>query len=375
MSTIELTVRSDAPDPARAVNDALQRLLARMAPLGLAPASLVAMTWEAEHPAAYHPSRRAIDLAMREAISGFAPPIALRPGGPGLVVTARLAEPGEPDPAPAWRGATLAQLARSYSARSQVPDVQAVFESWRVRSAGFVARQARPAIDLVYGPGPNETVDLYYPADCAAKRPLWIFVHGGFWQAMDKDLHAHFAAGMLAAGHAVAVPNYALAPALPLAGIVDQLRRCVRFLHAHADAFGLDADRVHVAGHSAGGHLAAAIASDPATAFVRSSLPVSGLFELEPMRLLPMGRLLGLHGAADVDALSPARHRPAAGCRVAVAVGALEPDGFLQQSDELAAAWRCGDALRVAGRHHFDIVDELADGGPLLELALRTATA
>ena len=374
MAAIELKVRSDVGDPARAVNDAMHQLLARMAPLGLAPASLLAMTWEAEHPAAYHPSRRAIDLAMREAISGFAPPIELRPGGPGLAVTARLAEPAAPDPAPAWRGATLAQLARAYSARGQVADVQAVFESWRSRSAEFVARQRRPAIDLVYGPGPNETVDLFYPAQAATRVPLWIFVHGGFWQAMDKDLHAHFAAGMLAAGHAVAVPNYALAPALPLSGIVDQVSRCTRFLHAHADAFGLDPGRVHVAGHSAGGHLAATIACDPATAFVRSSLPLSGLFELEPMRLLPMSRVLGLHGAADVDALSPARRRPNAGCRVAVAVGALEPDGFLEQSDELAAAWRCGGASRIAGRHHFDVVDELADGGPLLELALRTAS-
>ena len=108
---IRLDARSDETDPARAVNEAMRRLVAQMVPLGLAPADLVAMAWMAEHPAAFHPGRRPIHLAAREAISGFLPPVTLAPGGPGLSVTAMLAAPRPPDPTPVWNGFDAAGLA------------------------------------------------------------------------------------------------------------------------------------------------------------------------------------------------------------------------------------------------------------------------
>jgi arylformamidase len=372
--TLELVVESSDDDPARAVNAALLALLARMAPLGLPPAALTAMTWEADNPAAFDPGRRVIDLAAREAIAGFLPPVTLRPGGPGLRIVATL-DTRRPDPdARIWRDLTLPELARAYAARSQVPDLQAVFETWRARSSAFVATQRRPALDLVYGPGPNETLDLFYPdASRAAGVPLWIFIHGGFWQAMDKNLHGHFGAGMRTAGFAVAVPNYELAPAMDLAGIVDQMRRCALFLHARAATFGIDPEAIHVCGHSAGGHLAAMLASDPRTGFLRSSLPVSGLFDLVPMSLLPMRRLLGLDTPRRVTELSPLQRARNAGCRVEIAVGIDELPEFRRQSDEIAAVWGCPAAHHVPGRHHFDVVDDLADGGKLLDQALRLA--
>jgi arylformamidase len=86
-----------------------------------------------------------------------------------------------------------------------------------------------------------------------------------------------------------------------------------------------------------------------------------------------MGRLLGMRSAEDARALSPIARRPNPGCRVAVAVGENEPPEFVRQSDAFAQAWDCGPAMHHAGRHHFDVVDDFADGGPLLELALRLA--
>jgi arylformamidase len=371
---IELVARSEAEDPARAVNEALLRLLAQMGPLGLPPAALTAMTWEAANPAAFDPGRRVIDIAVRDAIAGFRPPVTLRSGGAGLTIVATLDTRAADATTKVWRDFTLPELARAYAARSQVPDLQAVFERWRARTAAFVAAQRRPALDLVYGPGPNETLDLFYPAGATQRNlPLWIFIHGGFWQAMDKNLHGHFAAGMLAAGFAVAVPNYELAPAIDLAGIVDQMRRCALFLHGRAAAFGIDPDAIHVSGHSAGGHLAAMLAADPRTAFLRSSLPVSGLFDLMPMSLLPMSRLLGLGSDRIVAELSPTRRTPTGSCRVEIAVGGDELPEFRRQSDEIAASWHLPPANHVPGRHHFDVVDDLADGGPLLAQALRIA--
>lgn len=369
--TIELVAGSDAEDPVRAINDALLDLLAQMAPLGLPPAALTGMIWEAANPAAFDPGRRVIDIAVRDAIAGFRPRVTLRPGSAGLRIVATL-DTRRPDATTKiWRDFTLPALARAYSARSQVADLQAVFEHWRARSAAFLATQRRPALDLVYGPGPNETLDLFYPPGATQRNlPLWIFIHGGFWQAMDKNLHRHFAAGMLAAGFAVALPNHELAPALDLAGIADQLRRAALFVHARAPEFGIDADAIHVCGHSAGGHLAAMLASDPRTGFLRSALPVSGLFDLVPMSLLPMRRLLGLDSERIVAELSPVRRTRTGACRVEIAVGADELPEFRRQSDEIAALWNCPPAHHVPGRHHFDVVDDLADGGPLLEQAL-----
>jgi arylformamidase len=372
--TIEIVVRSAAPQAERAVNDAMLQLLARMAPLGLPPAAIAAMTWEAENPAAFDPGRRVIDIAVRDAIAGFLPRVTLRPGPPGLTVTATIDTQRPDTTRPAWRGFSAPDLARAYAARSQVPDLQAVFEAWRARTAAFTASQTHPALDVVYGPGPNETLDLFYPAGPrSGPLPLWVFIHGGFWQAMDKNLHGHFAAGMLAAGFAVAVPNYELAPAIDLAGIVDQMLRCMAFLHGRAASFGLDPEAIHVSGHSAGGHLAAMLASDPRTGFVRSALPISGLFDLEPMSLLPMRRLLGLDTPRIVAELSPTRRALLARCAVEIAVGAGELPEFIRQSDEIAMIWGCPAAHHVPGKHHFDVVDELADGGPLLDQALRLA--
>ena len=133
--TIEIVVRSAAPQAERAVNDAMLQLLARMAPLGLPPAAIAAMTWEAENPAAFDPGRRVIDIAVRDAIAGFLPRVTLRPGPPGLTVTATIDTQRPDTTRPAWRGFSAPDLARAYAARSQVPDLQAVFEAWRVRTA------------------------------------------------------------------------------------------------------------------------------------------------------------------------------------------------------------------------------------------------
>lgn len=369
MRDIELTGRSDAPDPADALREALSAVMHGLAAAGGGPHHLATMTWAAPDPTTLHPSRRAIDLAYREACGGFRPRPALAFGTDDAVhVTARAQIPPASNEA-IWGGYTLRELAREYSPRGQVPDMAAVFSRWTSDGAAF--RAGRFGLDLAYGPTPSETLDLFRPPG-AGRPPVWVFIHGGYWQASTKEQHAQFAAGMLRAGFAVAIVEYGLAPETSLARIVTQIRAALTFLTVEAQNLGIDAERLHLAGHSAGAHLAAMAACDPEGPIVRSALLASGLFDLAPLAHLPIGGLLGLDGEDAVRRLSPIHRRPPPGVRIGVVVGGRESDEFKRQSREIARLWHAGEELVVAGANHFDLLDGLIEGD-LLDLARRIA--
>jgi arylformamidase len=147
----------------------------------------------------------------------------------------------------------------------------------------------------------------------------------------------------------------------------------MRLLVFKAGELGFDPNSVHVAGHSAGGHLAAMVAADEQGPPIRSALLLSGLFELAPLALLPVGRLIGLTNEEAVARLSPMRHRPQPGTKIGVGVGALESGEFKWQSAELAKAWGAAPPLVVAGDNHFSLLDGLIEG-ELLGFARKIAS-
>ena len=362
---VTLRAQASAHDALTGLKQALASLFDAMLAARCGPHHFVAMRWSAPDPAALHPSRHVVDLAWREVFGGFRPPLALTARvGDAVEIEIDCRPPGAPSDAAVYRGYTLPALAGQYSPRNQA-DMREVFRQWTADGGTF--RAGHQGLDLAYGPGPYHTLDLYRPTNASGPLPLWFFLHGGYWQASDKDQHAQFARGMLDAGFAVAMPNYRLAPDAPLAAIVEDVRAALAFTLAQADALGIDATNVHVAGHSAGGHLAAMLALESGTP-IRSALLLSGLFDLEPLAYLPVGKLLGLHARGAVGALSPIRRKPIAGVRIGVAVGAGESDEFKRQSTELAAAWGAPPPLVLAGAHHFSLLDGL-NGGPLLDLA------
>jgi arylformamidase len=129
---------------------------------------------------------------------------------------------------------------------------------------------------------------------------------------------------------------------------------------------------MHVAGHSAGGHLAAMVAADVTAPPIRSALLLSGLYDLAPIALLPVGRLIGLSTPETVGRLSPIKQKPRPGVRIGVSVGGLESSEFKWQSDELARVWGAPPPLVVQGANHFSLLDGL-NSGELLSYALETA--
>ena len=171
---------------------------------------------------------------------------------------------------------------------------------------------------------------------------------------------------------AVANLDYGLCPETPLPQIVLQIRAALNFLRRDAENLGVDASRLHLVGHSAGAHLAAMMAADLDAPPIASALLISGVFELKPLAVLPMGPILGLTEHNIVRRNSPINFRPRPGCRVGVALGARESEEFRRQSADLATTWRAEPPLIVPDRNHFDIVDSLIDG-EVLQLALKLA--
>jgi len=179
-----------------------------------------------------------------------------------------------------------------------------------------------------------------------------------------------------------AVVDYRLAPTVSLSQIVREVRTALAFLWRNADRYGIDRDRIHIGGSSAGGHLTGMLLAGgwhqdfgvPEN-LVKSALPMSGLFELAPLAASFPQEWLSLD-EQQIDSLSPIRHLPRRGCPVLVAWAEKEAPGFKRQSAAFAEAWKdLGhpvQTLEVPERNHFDILMELRNEETALSQALLT---
>lgn len=263
-----------------------------------------------------------------------------------------------------------AVLDANYNLRAAVPEYLAYFERYEAASRDF-RRRSPGILDLAYGASERQAIDLFLPA--ATAPPLLVFIHGGYWQSRDRKDFTFIAERLVEAGAAVALLGYDLAPMVDMDTIVAELRHGMAWLHRHVPEYGVDPGRIFVAGHSAGGHLAAmALATNWADThglphdLIKGVCAISGIFDLEPIRLCYLNDVVGL----DVEQArrnSPLHLRPLARCPVTVSVGELETEAFHRQSeayvDMLRAAGLTCELLIETGMNHFDIVAALADPG------------
>jgi arylformamidase len=273
---------------------------------------------------------------------------------------------------PAW-------LDEQYNNRARVPDYARHLGRWAEASA--LSRAGSDCrLDLRYGDGALENLDVFHTASPGA--PVLVFVHGGYWRALDKSDFSFVAPVFNQAGALVVVPNYALCPVVTVEHICLQLVRALQWVWAHAAEHGGDPSRIVVAGHSAGGHLAAMLlscrwkqVSDALPPqLVSGALSISGLFDLEPLRHTPF-----LQGDLQLTPTSVARLSPAFFPRpkgkLYATVGAAESDEFLRQNQLIRDVWG-PTAVPVCetlpGRDHFSVLESLVDpAGRLHDLALR----
>ena len=259
-----------------------------------------------------------------------------------------------------YRGMDRAALDAAYNNSAAVADSAKIVAGWEARSASL--RAAHPqGMDLRYGPDERNRIDFF-----SARRdgPVLVFIHGGYWQNRSKEVFSFVAEGPLAWGINVALVGYTLAPQKRLDGIVAEIRASLDWLQQSLPMLG--GTGIYVSGWSAGGHLTAATMDHPA---VKGGLAISGIFDLEPMRLSYINDKLRL------DEAEAKRNFPGPTTKPLVVVyGAEELPELRRQSEDYANLLR-GKAVALPRHNHFTILEELGSPHGMLTALVRKMTS
>lgn len=256
-----------------------------------------------------------------------------------------------------------------YNNRALVPDHADYFARWAEESRK-ARSELRCELDVAYGKEPGETLDVF-PAEQGDGSVL-VFIHGGYWRSLDKSDHSFVAPAFTRHNTCVVVPNYALAPAVTIPQITLQVARAVAWTWHNAQRFGGDPGRIVVAGHSAGGHLAAMLLTclwpqlDAALPreTVRSALSISGLHDLDSILRTPFLQATLQLTPQQVEQASPARLPAPRGGTLYSVVGGEESTEFHRQNRLIQEAWgarRVPVCEVLPGLHHFSVLDALVE--------------
>ncbi len=297
-------------------------------------------------------------------------------------------------------GMSPAWLDAQYNNRARVPEAVQHLQRWAADSATArtqLLATGQAVLDVPYmqhpaWPATAQTLDVFTPPAGATPPaggwPVLLFIHGGYWRALDKADHSFIAPPWVApgGGHGaiVVVPNYALCPAVRVSDITAQMQQAVAWVWQHIAGHGGNPARITVVGHSAGGHVVGMLLSTPlnqwqalgvnthegaSSAFfsLRHGVSISGLFDLAPIGQTPFLADLGLT-PEEAHAQSPI-HRPHTGGVLTAVVGGDESEEFLRQNTLLRQAW--GDAAApvaevLPGLNHFSVLEELVKPGSCL---------
>jgi arylformamidase len=251
-----------------------------------------------------------------------------------------------------------------YNNRRRVPEHVEIAARWQEASVAYRGT-ARAELDQTYGPGDRQRYDLFRAGAANTRAPLVMYIHGGYWQRGDRKDYSFVAEKLNAAGIDVALPSYTLCPAASVADIIAELKQCLAALWRATGQYPM------VSGHSAGGHLTAAmVATDWSKVagvpgdLVRAGVAISGVFDLRPLIPTSINDLVGLNDPSARAASPLLWPAPSGGSTLVAAVGGAESSEFLRQSREIADTWgRAGlaaECLVVPGANHFTVVDELS---------------
>lgn len=270
-----------------------------------------------------------------------------------------------------YKGMDAHKLEAEYNlaARRGIESYAGVAERWRAGSAAY-RDNASVKIDLAYGDGERDKLDFFSCGNAAS--PLLVYLHGGYWQRGDKSIYSFLAEAFVKQGVSVAIPNYNLAPSVRIGQIAPQIRNAIAWLFHHSGDLGFSREKLTVMGHSAGGHLTAMIMATNWPVFdsgipldlVRCGIPISGVFELEPLVHTSLNEGLQMD-IEEAVAESPMFIAPVTNASQLVVAGGGETSEFLRQSDDYAAKYanteRSIVRYNVPDADHFDELERLAE--------------
>jgi arylformamidase len=262
------------------------------------------------------------------------------------------------------------QLDGQFNTRQCVPGYATYFEKWEKHS-GQVRKNYKICKNIFYGNHPQENLDIFPTEKPNAK--TMIFIHGGYWHLLDKELFHFFAPSFLSRNFNIVFINYPLAPEASMDVMVSSCQRAIQWLHDNINQYNGDPKDMYAMGHSAGAHLTAMLLTTEHTKYLKGAILLSGIFRLEPVMLSYLNGVLSL----DTDTVkknSPVLFNSPNTCAVMLALGTNETEEFQDQSLELYTSWRTGhraiELLTLKDRNHYSILDEIIEKDSLLASAI-----
>ena len=260
-------------------------------------------------------------------------------------------------------------LEKGYNVRLLVDDFDGLIEKWSKWSEDFRAN-ADSSLNCQYGDGEKDKLDIFRCGKPNA--PLFIFIHGGYWQRGDKSIYSFVANSFVNSGIDVALIGYQLCPAASMTNIVDKIREAIVWIWNNADEYSISKNRINVSGHSAGGHITGMIlatdwkevSKNLPDNLVKTGIPISGLYQLNPIRETTIADALGLDDAESL-ALSPHFFEPQTQAPILVTLGGGETPEFHWQTDNFVNKWKgfkaSLDYFAEPDVDHFGVVERLAN--------------
>jgi arylformamidase len=275
---------------------------------------------------------------------------------------------------------TATEIDAQYNMRAAVPTFQTYVDEWVAHSRS-ARNQLSVALDLAYGSGPTDRLDVFGPSGERRRLPVQIFFHGGYWRAFSKAEFSFIASHLVPAGMIVVIIDYALCPTVTMDQLIAQCRRAVQWVGQNLSQFGGDPDRLYLSGHSAGGQIVAMIEatdwinfSDKPGPRIRGICAISGLYELEPLRYSFLQPDLRLDDG-QINRNSPIRRIRGSGASLLLAVGELETLEFYRQTTDYAATCQAAGinckTVTVRGANHYSILDTLGHESGLRQALLK----
>jgi acetyl esterase/lipase len=116
--------------------------------------------------------------------------------------------------------------------------------------------------NIVYDKENGLKLDVFSPKNKQKTKAVLVFIHGGNWNAGKKETYSFFGKGMARKNIVTVVIDYRLSPLATYDGMTSDAANAIAWVQKNIAQYGGDSSKIYVSGHSAGGHLAALVATD-----------------------------------------------------------------------------------------------------------------
>jgi arylformamidase len=252
-----------------------------------------------------------------------------------------------------------AELDQAYDQLVWAPHRDAI--QAEIRKDCEAVRKAMPPRTERYGSSEMQLLDIFAPKG-VSKVPVLVYLHGGAWLRGSRLDVAYPAPAVTTKGAALVVADFDNVATVPLPAMIAQCREAVAWTARNAASFGGDPDRIYLAGHSSGAHLASCVLLGNDT--LKGALLISGMYDLHAPLLSARSKYVKIT-PEELDAASAMRHLGRIRCPVAVAWSVGDSPEFRRQarvfSDALEGMGRLASRTEVFSPNHFEEPRQLAD--------------